>query len=214
MAALHPGDIISNQIALTGTYEPELSRRIREMALRGGFFVDVGANLGYFTLLWLAARKENHVLSIEASPRNQEFLKRNFQQNGVQDRVEVLMGAAGNQSGMATFDPGPDSQTGWGGLSPPQASKNTVRVQVFRLDEVIHSPVDFLKIDVEGADTWVLEGCEALLREQKIRLIHFEQNEDRMKGLGIKPGAAMQFLQGLNYRCERLSEMDWLAHPN
>ncbi len=59
--------------------------------------------------------------------------------------------AAGNTSGIASFDPGPESQTGWGGLASPSTSENSSAAEVIRLDEVINYPVDFMKIDVEGA---------------------------------------------------------------
>lgn len=68
------GDVISGQIALTGFYEYELSKKIVNLGKtsdRGGLLVDVGANLGYFSLLWLGADERNEAIAIEASPRNQ-----------------------------------------------------------------------------------------------------------------------------------------------
>ena len=56
MSALLAGDVISCGIAVTGFYELDLSRRLSALAKRGGRLVDVGANLGYFSFLWLAAR--------------------------------------------------------------------------------------------------------------------------------------------------------------
>ena len=52
---LVPGDVISDYIAFTGEYEPHLTRRVLALARHGGTLVDVGANLGYFALLWAAA---------------------------------------------------------------------------------------------------------------------------------------------------------------
>ena len=57
--------------------------------------------------------------------------------------------------------------------------------------------IDVLKIDVEGADTWVLYGCEQLLKQKAIRNIFFEQNGARMAELGI--GAKRS--QGFSGRC-------------
>ena len=51
---LIPGDAISDCIAFTGVYELGLTRRVVELARDGGTFIDIGANLGYFTLLWAA----------------------------------------------------------------------------------------------------------------------------------------------------------------
>jgi hypothetical protein len=49
---LVPSDFMHAAIAFTGEYEPELSRRVAEEGKTGGLFVDVGANVGYFPLIW------------------------------------------------------------------------------------------------------------------------------------------------------------------
>jgi len=56
MTGLVVGDVISGQIAFNGFYEYELSKRILELSKQGGLLVDVGANIGYFTLLWLSGQ--------------------------------------------------------------------------------------------------------------------------------------------------------------
>src|SRR4051794_19965608 len=62
-----PGDVISDCIAFTGVWELKLSRRLHKIARSGGVMVDIGANLGYFSLLWAAATPNNHCFSFEAS---------------------------------------------------------------------------------------------------------------------------------------------------
>lgn len=58
-----------------------------------------------------------------------------------------------------------------------------------------------LKIDVEGADTLVLRGAEALLRARRIGTIFFEDNLTRMAKLGIARGEAQALLESCGYRC-------------
>ena len=85
-----------------------------------------------------------------------------------------------------------------------------------RLDnELSNELIEVLKIDVEGADTWVLEGCERLLRDKRIKRIFFEQNIGRMEQLGIQAGVAQTFLRDLGYSCEPLDgdEGEWVASP-
>jgi FkbM family methyltransferase len=114
---LIPGDVISDSIAFTGIYELGLTRTVVERARRGGLLVDVGANLGYFSLLWAGAGNANRCVAIEPSQRNVDFLKRNVNRNGCGERVTVVSGAAGEANGKAYFDPGPEEQSGWGGLT-------------------------------------------------------------------------------------------------
>ena len=74
---LHEGDEGHGQMAFTGFYELELSRRLFQLAEAGGLLVDVGANYGYFSLIWAARNPRNRVIAYEASPRNQPALVSN-----------------------------------------------------------------------------------------------------------------------------------------
>jgi hypothetical protein len=68
-----------------------------------------------------------------------------------------------------------------------------------------HIRAKVLKIDTEGADTWVLFGAERLLRLQRIEHIFYERNDVCMGWLGIQPGEAEEFLARLGYQVEPLA---------
>jgi len=215
MHDLVPGDVISGNIAFTGFYEWDLSRRIVGHARRGGLLVDVGANMGYFSLLWAGTNPTGRVVAVEASPRNIGLLRNNVKQNRLEDRITVIPHAAGDHAGSITFDAGPAEQTGWGGISRGP-SANTITVPMVRIDEELRgTDIEVLKIDVEGSDTLVLLGCEGLLKERRIRTIYFEQNRHRMEQLGIPPDNAVRFLRGAGYECRPLGAdaMEWIAFP-
>ena len=212
---LLPGDVISGSIALIGFYELELTRRIVELSRDGGLFVDVGANLGYFSVLWAAAGENSRVICFEASPRNIGLLENNVEQNALSDRISVIPKAAGREVGTISFEVGDAAQTGWGGIAVG-ATNSAIEVPMTTVDdEVPNGIVDVLKIDVEGADTWVLMGCQRLLQEQRIRFIFFEQNPIRMKELGIEQGEAQTLLADLGYTCQPLDAggIEWQASP-
>ena len=209
MTALVEGDIISESIALTGFYELQLSRRIAKAAAQGGRFVDVGANLGYFSLLWLAARPGNTCICIEASPRNVPLLRKNIESNGFQDRCRIEGVAAGQERGSIGFELGPATQTGWGCFVFDKTSSTAdIEVDVVRLYEIIRDdePISVMKIDTEGADTWVLHGCEGLLRKKQVRTIYYEQFRDRSKRLGIDDNDAEQLLERYGFRVRPMSD--------
>ena len=193
-------------IALTGLYELELTRRLVAAARTGGTLVDVGANYGYYSLLWAAQRPANRVVAFEASPRNAAPLGDNIKRNGLSGRVEVHALALGDVDGQMAFDVGPPDQSGWGGLAGA-ASERTIRVDVVRLDDFWQRDDDIavLKIDVEGADTWVLRGAQKLLQDRRIGTVYYEENKPRMRALGIDPGDAERYLDGLGYRVEAVT---------
>jgi FkbM family methyltransferase len=203
---LHPTDEGHGQIAFTGFYELALTRRIVQLARQGGLLADVGANYGYFSLLWAAQKPGNRVVAFEASPRNLVPLRANISRNGFDSPIEVRPMAAGRESGSMEFDQGPENQTGWGGVVLSGNSGPTIPVPVVRLDESLAAErfIDVMKIDIEGADTWALMGASALLRDKRIGRIFYEENTTRMRELGISPGEAESFLKSLGYRVRRL----------
>lgn len=216
---LVPGDLIADSIAFTGSFEDDLSSHLLARGRCGGLFVDVGANIGYMSLVWAGANAANRVLALEASPRVFPMLQRNVQANGLERRVRALQVAAGREAGRLAFDLGPPDQTGWGGLAAPGAGQPCV-VDVESLDRLLDAEprIDVLKIDVEGADAWVLEGADRLLRERRIAEIWYEENPVRMRSLGIAPGAPAALLEERGYRATRVSGgrdglSGWRAQP-
>lgn len=203
---LLPTDEGHGCIAVAGFYELPLTRDIVHLGKRGGLLVDVGANYGYFSLLWAAQKSGNRVIAFEASPRNQEALRANVERNSFSELVELRNEAAGSEIGKLDFQLGPEDQTGWGGLVKGGLKGNEVSVPVVKLDEELRhvSFIDVLKIDTEGADAWVLEGSRELLRQKKIRNVFFEENEERMAELGIKRGQAREVLESCGYSLRTL----------
>jgi FkbM family methyltransferase len=193
-------------IAFTGFYELSLSRRISYLAKFGGLFVDIGANYGYFSLLWAAQRPENRVVAFEASPRNHFFLDNNVKRNHLSDSIELHKEAVGKDNCFMKFDLGPENQTSWGGIVLSQSGSQVTEVPVVRLDKMVASDVfvDVLKIDIEGADFWALIGAEGLLKSKRIGRIFYEENIPRMKSLGINPSDAKNFLLAYGYKVEQI----------
>lgn len=220
MEDLVVGDIISGRIAFTGVWGLDFSRTVAKLgAAGGGLMVDVGANMGYFSLLWAASAPNNRVVAIEASPRNHGMLKKNIELNGMQDRIKMLPFAVGNEKGTLPFVLGTEEQTGWGGLTN-RDDEPTVMVDVERIDRLLETdePIALMKIDIEGADTWAIEGCEALLRKRQIKELWFEENKPRMAALGIEPGAAGAFLRSCGYEVQAMTStrklnVEWRARP-
>jgi FkbM family methyltransferase len=215
---LSGNDVAHRSIIFNGFYELELSKAISKLGREGGVMVDVGANYGYFSCLWASKNSANKVFAFEASPLNVGPLKNNIRKNALDDRVTVLPTALGKEKGTFKFTLGnEEKQTGWGGLSIDPLA-DTVEVEVDTLDSFAAdngiSQIDVLKIDTEGADTWVLYGCKELLKTKSVRNIFFECNVPRMKLLDISEGEAQEFLEDLGYVVVKQSQTDFYAYPN
>lgn len=210
---LMPTDISHQAIAFLGFYELPVSRRIAQLARASGLMVDVGANYGYYSCLWAAAKDKNRVIAFEASPKNFSALQLNLQRNKITEQVDLHKMAVGKEAGSMPFTLSSDEQSGWGGLLI-QNQDGAIEVPVVSLDNFLkdnYQQIDVLKIDTEGADTWVLQGAENLLRSRKISRIFFEENIFRMSNLGIKSGEAQNFLQQCGYHVESLGGGEWYA---
>jgi FkbM family methyltransferase len=211
---LMPTDISHKQIAFLGFSELLPSYRIAQLAKNGGLMVDVGANYGYYSCIWADANPKSRVIAFEASPRNFSALKLNLIDNGLEAQVSIQQIAVGKERGSLPFTLGPEEQSSWGGLLIDKEN-DAIEVPVVPLDEVFLKSqddcIEVLKIDVEGADTWVLQGAEQLLRSHKINHIFFEENHVRMSALNIKPEEAQNLLRDCGYHLESLGPEQWYA---
>lgn len=212
---LFPSDWGHKSIMFNGFYELELTKSIHSLAKNGGLLIDVGANYGYFTCLWAGANISNRAIAFEAAQSNILPLKRNIVRNGFVDRVKVIPKAVGKDVGKIRFSPGGSiQQTSWGSIVIHENATEP-KVPIITLDEYFrHDDVtwmDVLKIDTEGADTWVLYGAKKLLKQKRIKHIFFEHNIERMSVLGIKKDEAGNFLRDLGYQLEIISENEFHA---
>lgn len=203
---LLPTDVAHRKIAFTGAYEMGLTRRIVDLAKAGGLLVDVGANFGYFSLLWAGNGGGNRVMAYEASPRNVAALRANVTRNGFGGRITVRDCAVGRENGTARFSLGPEEQTGWGGLGAGQTGELEVRVATLDSELADTPQIDVLKIDIEGADTWALFGARRLFDERRVHHVFFEENTQRMSALGIREGEASGFLRDRGYTVECIAD--------
>jgi len=147
---------------LNGTYEPEQTRLAVELVRPGATVLDVGAHIGYYTLLFSRlAGPHGRVVAFEPSPRNLPVLRWHVARNRCAN-VRVEAAAVAAETGTARFTA--DTGSGTGRL----AESGTVEVRTIRLDDFLDAggPMpDVLKIDVEGAELAVLRGAARVLRD-------------------------------------------------
>jgi FkbM family methyltransferase len=154
----------------TGTYEAELQEVLWARLRPGGVFWDVGAHIGFFSVL--ASRRVDtcgRVVAIEPSPENLARLRRVLALNDASN-VAILPLAVLERSGDAGFLPSGSSSTG---TVVGAGAADAVRVHARSLDgllEYLPRP-DVVKIDVEGAEVSVLRGGRRLLAEDNPLLV-------------------------------------------
>jgi FkbM family methyltransferase len=202
-------------LAYTGIFEWPVTKRMAVLAKEGGHLIDVGANVGYFSLLWSGLRAGNSVDAFEALPANVRRLQHNIERNRMTEQIHLHAYALGKSDGMVAFDCGPAEQSGWAGIAAKQ-TEDSLEVRLQRLDDVMSqlSRATTMKVDCEGADSWVLEGARELLGKPLLRNVFFEVNEPRQSALGIPLHASQQILRSLGFRCEQIAPDEWYAHKD
>ena len=182
-----------------GRHEPLVADLIESHLSEGDIAFDIGANVGYFTLL-MARRVGSHgrVVAFEPDPLVGGYLRGNIARN--RDRlgaaIESASAAIGGRSESRPFTPGSRISRGKLGSEP-----GPLMVDVVTLADAIESygTPQLIKIDVEGAESELLEeatDCLATLRSSIIIEAHSDQLERR----------CLDLLRASGFHCERLRQ--------
>ena len=168
--------------------------------------VDAGAHHGLYTLL--ASKRvgwDGHVIAIEPSPRECVRLEKHLRMNRCSN-TELVPCALGENPGEEDLYLVDGEQDWCNSLRRPAVSEpiHTVRVPVRRLDDVLAesgvSTVDFVKLDVEGAELSVLYGAMKLLHREPRPAILAEVRDTRTQPWGYAAREILQFLVRMDYR--------------
>jgi FkbM family methyltransferase len=150
----------------------------------GAIVLDVGANIGMFTLQALREGAQQ-VISFEPNPETRKALEWNIASVGGLDRATVMAKGAWNEAGAFTmtvdpFRPGRSSVV----VPSPDQAAYQVEVELGRLDDMASMVprVDFIKMDIEGAEINALKGATEILSRWKPQLsIAVEHTDDRLR---------------------------------
>jgi FkbM family methyltransferase len=152
---------ISRQIREQGIWEPYESSLIQQYLRPGDVFLDVGANIGYFTVLAAACVGDRgHVYAFEPEPRNFQLLQDNVELNGFSSRVTSMQVALTAESGIGQLYLHPEN-LGDHQLYGAGEDRETVAVELLAGADVFSGRdirLDLVKIDTQGAEQSVVEG--------------------------------------------------------
>lgn len=147
----------------------------------GDLVVDVGANVGLYTLIAASRVGGGRVIALEPDPLAARRLEDNLMLNGIRN-VDVRLAAAGAEAGEARLTTGLDTTNHIVG----DEFASSIAVRLVTLDDVVGptAEVALVKLDAEGFESQVLAGSERMLREGRVAAWIVEVN-----GLGSRYGA-------------------------
>jgi FkbM family methyltransferase len=156
-----------------GTYEPELAEAVRVFLRPDMTVYDVGANIGYISLLLAHnVRPNGQVFAFEALPVNVERIRRNVALNALESRITLVPQAVADKSGELTFyvhaSVGMGKVAGSAGRREEQYQAE-IKVPAVSLDEFVYelgNPApEAVKMDIEGGEVLALPGMRRILAE-------------------------------------------------
>ncbi|MFK7919974.1 MAG: FkbM family methyltransferase [Ilumatobacter sp.] len=181
-----------------------------EHAGPGFTFVDVGANIGLYSLLCAALFEPGGVLALEPTPDIADLAERLAAANSLD--IDVRRVAASKRSGTAMLNVADTSDVSNSLESGFKASAHSLSVPTMTLDHMMlgaEIAPGVIKIDVEGHESAVLQGARRVLEEHRPVLVVEVLNRRR----GRLAGAIAEQLDGLGYHCYELTPSpDWVRH--
>jgi FkbM family methyltransferase len=213
------GDQISRSIFCNGCHEPQLTSLLLPLLKPGMTVFDIGANIGYYTLLM--ARKVGHAGSVHAFEINDhviDLLTRNLELANARNVKLVRRAVAKTTGEVDFFVPRPgDEAEGSLRKSARYDSARTVRVASVSLDDYLQEnkieKVDLIKIDVEGAEYEVFEGAKNLLSSAHRPVIMFEALDTACMNFGVSWLDVVEKLKSFDYRIHQGDAANYFATP-
>lgn len=200
-------DVIERNLTVHGAWDAVVGRSLETLLRPGDTFLDIGANIGYFSLY--AAKlvgAGGKVIAVEPSRRALEKLLINLRLNSAEN-VLILSVAAGDQTERAVLNLACANNIGASSLRAALQSVSTETVAVIRLDDVIvpmASLPDLIKIDIEGSELNALRGMEEILKTAQ-PFVLVELTDTFLHDSGHSALQLVSYMDGLGFRCYELS---------
>lgn len=196
---------VSGAILHTGRWEPHVEKLLHEYVYRDLTFLDIGANVGYFSLSVANKMRDvgaGRVIAIEANPLVVPYLMSSVVESGFDDIIEVLPYAVSEENGLiemlAEFGDNLGGST-IRKLSRKGTGKNVV--PCVKLDDVLADlpHIDLVKMDIEGAELLALHGMKSIIIKHKPDIV-MEINKDCLSGVsGVSVATLANHMKLIGY---------------
>jgi FkbM family methyltransferase len=204
---LYPRDWVQSYIFIFNYYEKKESAFIASVLRENDTFIDIGANVGYYTLLASKIITKGEIYSFEPELENYQRLNKNIELNNLKN-VTAVRKACTDKNGMISFSVAGDDNKGMssifmleGFLSHTQEAE-TVTLDQFVIDNSI-TKIDLIKMDIEGAELIALKGMANVLQKLKPAML-IEILKENLIGAGSTVDDFCMYLKNINYKSYRI----------
>jgi len=196
------------ELSIHGIYEPLTTDLVRAEIRTGDVVLDVGANIGYYTLIFArSVGPEGRVFAFEPEPGNFSLLQENVSTNRYRN-VTLSRLAVSDRTGSARLyvDAG---NAGDCRIYDSRDNRPSIEVETVRLDDYFEPPpgrIDLIKMDIQGAEPAALRGMQGLLeRHRRVKLV-VEFWPYGLRLFGTDPEEFLRMLCGAGFSLWNLNE--------
>lgn len=199
--------VVARRLRDVGWFEPTETRLIHRLVKPGDTVVDVGANIGYYTLqLARLVGPAGRVFAFEPEPRNFDLLRRNVWENGYNNVTLVHAAVLAREERRRLYLN--DENRGDHRLQATEGREN-IEVQGLSLDEFFRTfsgRLDFVKIDVQGAEGEVFDGLQGLVAAGRVGRIITEFWPRGLSQAGYEPRRFLECRIREGFRIREIDE--------
>ncbi|MEK6280173.1 MAG: FkbM family methyltransferase [Acidobacteriota bacterium] len=208
---LWPDCLVQRSVYYLSCYEVKETNWLRDRVKPDWVFFDVGSNFGYYSMLVSQlSHKQARVYAFEPLARNYDLLNDNKALNGF-ERLETFKLALSNATGETDFLVPQLGNMGHGKIDVrddgERGGAGSEKVQTTTLDNFVREQgvekIDFIKVDIEGAEVLFLEGAAETLREFR-PLMMMEFNPASLEEFGTSADVLLRMLRALDYKTYRV----------
>jgi FkbM family methyltransferase len=194
------------RLLVTKQYEPKLIKYCLQHLNKKRDVIDVGANIGFYTVLFAKNLDGGKILAVEPTINALKRLYKNIQLNQIEDNIIVFEGAASNYSGIAEIKTicGKEEYSSLGAWKHPSISGDKYvlqKVKVETIDDLVKRyslDPGFMKVDVEGMEHLVFYGAKIVLETNR-PVILSELSNSLLKENGSSSIDVINFIKSYEY---------------
>jgi FkbM family methyltransferase len=191
-------DVMRPSIAKTGTWEKEEGDLLRSLARHGVRFLDIGANVGYFTLMMAKEQPSAVIASVEPHPITVQLLRMNLWEAGVTSQVFPVALTAGDRSVVLET---PAQNLGDTRSGVPQLGQRASMVSAGISADALFGDqsFDLVKLDVQGFEPDVLQGMQGIIARSPGLVVVSEFWPGVLRSSGRNPLQVLESYQRMGF---------------
>jgi FkbM family methyltransferase len=205
----------SLNLSISGIYEPFQTSLVEQWIKPGDIVLDIGANIGYYTLIFARLAGTNgHIYAFEPEPNSFNILSENVAGNHYTN-ITLFQKAVSSEDRKVRFFSDPYSNLDHR-LYPYNKKERGMSVDAVRLDslpEFLDTKINFIKMDIQGAEYAALKGMTHLLENNPRVILICEFWPSGLEKFGTPPQDLFTLLIDLGFELREIDEMEKTLTP-